>query len=79
MYTYMWRTEIDLGWLWGGGVSITYFVKQDLFPEARACRFGLSSWPVSPEDQFVSTPPPFSLCCGYGLAPASGQVLGTQT
>ena len=76
MYTYMWRPEIDLGWL--GGVSITYFVKQDLFPEARASGFGLSSWPESTEGKSVSTPPPFSLCCSYGLAPASGQVLGTQ-
>ena len=33
---HMWRPEIDLGWLWGGGGAFNYFVKQDLFPEARA-------------------------------------------
>ena len=58
-----------------GGVSNTYFVKQDLFPEARACRFGLSSWPENREGKSVSTPPCASSPCA---AVMDLQVLGTQ-
>lgn len=53
MWKYIYVYILTLGVL-GGVVSITYFVKQDLFPGARACSFGLTSWPVSTEEHPVS-------------------------